>query len=144
MTDWLLLSYSIPSRPSANRVYIWRKLKRLGALLIDESVWALPANARTAEQFQWLAAEIHEKDGQAHLWRAAALLPEQGQRLKTHFIAHIEEGYQAILDALEDEHVDLAEQSRRYQQLAHNDYFHAPLGAALRDRLIALRERDAS
>jgi len=42
------------------RVYIWRKLKRLGAVLFQDVVWVLPNAARILEQFQRLAAEIVE------------------------------------------------------------------------------------
>jgi hypothetical protein len=47
------------------RVYIWRKLKRLGAVLFQDAVRVLPNAARTLEQFQWLAAEIVEMGGEA-------------------------------------------------------------------------------
>jgi hypothetical protein len=56
-TVWLLLLYKVARQPSARRVYIWRKLKRLGALLLHDAAWVLPATPRTREQFQWLAAE---------------------------------------------------------------------------------------
>src|SRR5439155_24807629 len=65
---WLLLAYKVPRKPSASRVYVWRKLKRLGAIAIQDGVWVLPDTPRTKEQFQWLAAEIAELDGDATLW----------------------------------------------------------------------------
>ena len=42
MNDWLLLIYKVPPNPTANRVYVWRKLKQLGALLLHDAVWVLP------------------------------------------------------------------------------------------------------
>jgi len=63
MTDWLLLHYKLPTKPSALRVYTWRKLKRLGAVLLHDAVWVLPDLPRTAEQVQWLTAEIEEMGG---------------------------------------------------------------------------------
>lgn len=70
MNQWLLLVYKVPNEPSARRVYVWRKLKRLAALLLHDTVWILPATAYTREQFQWLAAEILEMEGgEAHLER---------------------------------------------------------------------------
>src|SRR5215212_4930534 len=68
MNTWLLLHYKLPTRPSALRVYIWRKLKRLGAILLNDAVWVLPDTPRTAEHFQWLAAEIQEMQGDVNLW----------------------------------------------------------------------------
>ena len=38
MTDWLLLHYNVGSKSSAQRVYIWRKLKRLGAVLLQNAI----------------------------------------------------------------------------------------------------------
>jgi len=60
--DWLLLVYKIPREPTAGRVYVWRKLKQLGAIAVQDAVWVLPAAPRTREQFQWLAAEIADLD----------------------------------------------------------------------------------
>ena len=56
--NWLLLAYKIPREPSASRVYVWRKMKQLGAVLLQDAVWVLPESARTREQFQWLAADL--------------------------------------------------------------------------------------
>lgn len=49
---------------------MWRKLKRLGAAQIGDGLAALPADARTLEQFEWLAEEIDEAGGASTLWRA--------------------------------------------------------------------------
>src|SRR5689334_1432340 len=74
MKTWLLLHYTLPSHPSARRVYIWRKLKGLGAILLNESVWVLPDLPRTAEQVQWLTAEIQEMEGDAYMWRSTLFM----------------------------------------------------------------------
>jgi hypothetical protein len=42
---WVLLVYKVPREPTSSRAYVWRKLKRLGALLIHDAVWVLPATA---------------------------------------------------------------------------------------------------
>jgi len=39
---WVVLVYKIPREPAAGRVSVWRKLKRLGALLLHDAVWLLP------------------------------------------------------------------------------------------------------
>ena len=70
MAQWLLFHYKISPDPSAARVYIWRKLKRLGAVHYQDAVWVLPKSPHTLEQFQWLAAEIDEMGGEATLWLA--------------------------------------------------------------------------
>ncbi len=97
---WILLTYKLPSEPSASRVGIWRKLKRLGAVLLHDTVWVLPATARNREQFQWLAAEVHELGGDALPWQANALLPTQEERLVQQFFAQVEPTYREILAAV--------------------------------------------
>lgn len=61
--QWLLLTYRIPREPTSGRVYVWRKLKQLGAISVQGAIWVLPTTPRTREQFQWLASEILELQG---------------------------------------------------------------------------------
>jgi ChrB-like protein len=138
--DWLLLLYKVPSEPSARRVSVWRKLKRLGALLLHDAVWVLPATDRTREQFQWLAAEIAELEGEALVWEAALTQPGQAEGLARQFLAQVEPAYAALLDELGRDGADLAALSRRYQQLRAGDYFGSPLGERVRAALLAARE----
>lgn len=49
---------------------MWRRLRRLGAVLIHDAVWVLPADAKTREAFDWLAEEIEEQGGTAWIWEA--------------------------------------------------------------------------
>jgi hypothetical protein len=67
---WVLLSYRLPREPSAPRVSLWRKLKRLGVAQIADGLVALPADARSREHFEWLAEEVLEADGSAGVWLA--------------------------------------------------------------------------
>lgn len=133
MPTWILLSYKIPREPSAGRVGVWRKLKRLGALLLHDAVWVLPDTPRTREQFQWLAAEIVELGGTATTWEAKALLGMQDGALIQQFIEQVERVYGEILAELEAE--DLATLSKKYQQALAQDYFHSDLGKQVRERL---------
>lgn len=52
---------------------IWRKLQKLGAVAIKNSVYVLPANNRTNEDFQWLKQEIESSGGEVSLFRAASV-----------------------------------------------------------------------
>jgi DNA-binding transcriptional regulator PaaX len=139
MTTWLLLVYKIPSEPSARRVYVWRKLKRLGALLLHDAVWVLPMNTRTQEQFQWLAAEIAELGGDATLWEAGPAMVGQEEALIGQFLSQVEAGYNEILAALEQDNTDLAALSQRYQQINSEDYFQSELGPRVREALMVAR-----
>lgn len=139
MHRWRLLLYKVPSEPSARRVAIWRKLKRLGAILLHDAVWVLPDTPVTREQFQWLAAEIAELEGEALIWEAHLTDPGQDEALVRRFLAQVEPVYAAILDELGREDADLTALSRRYQHVRSQDYFHAELGESAREALLASR-----
>jgi hypothetical protein len=141
--DWLLFVYKVPPEPSARRVYVWRKLKRLAALLLHDAVWVLPDSPRTREQLQWLSGEIVEMQGDVLLWHAQPLLPDVERRIRDQFAAQSEAEYRDILDALDQPDPDLAELSRRYQQAAARDYFQSEIGALVRDTLRAKRGDEA-
>ena len=47
--SWVLLIYRLPREPSRHRVAVWRKLKDLGALYLQDGVAALPEDAVTRE-----------------------------------------------------------------------------------------------
>jgi hypothetical protein len=78
--QWVLLSYRMPREPSTPRISVWRKLKRLGAGQISDGLVALPADARTREQLEWIAEEVTEASGSASLWIAqpATVSAERG------------------------------------------------------------------
>jgi Protein ChrB, N-terminal len=136
---WVLLVYKIPREPTSSRAQVWRKLKRLGALLLHDAVWVLPATAWTREQFQWLAVEIGELDGEAHLWESHLLLNGQAEALVLQFQARVDASYQKILEDLLQEDADLVALSRKYQQVRAQDYFHSALGIHVRERLMSAR-----
>lgn len=135
--QWLLLLYKVPPEPTANRVSVWRKLKRLGAILLHDSVWVLPPSPRTIEELRWLAAEIRERGGEAMLWEASLGLDGTDDELVRQFLAQVDGVYADILGELDQPGVDLVALSKRYQQARRQDYFHSPLGARVREALLS-------
>jgi len=69
-TSWLLLLYSLPSGQKTERVAIWRRLKKMGAVQIKTSTYLLPDETAQYEQFQWLAQQIRDYGGDSTLVRA--------------------------------------------------------------------------
>lgn len=65
-----MLIHQLPPKPDYFRVKIWRRLQRLGAVAIKNSVYVLPKNDQTQEDFQWLLREIVEGGGEASLCEA--------------------------------------------------------------------------
>jgi len=106
---------------------------------LHDAVWVLPATPWTREQFQWLAVEIGELEGEAYLWESHLLLNGQSEALVQQFRARVESAYQEILDELEREDADLVALSRKYQQVRAQDYFHSALGTHVRERLMSAR-----
>lgn len=142
MTKWLLLIYRVPREPSASRVYVWRKLKQLGAVALQDAAWVLPATPRTQEQLQWLAAEIVELDGEATLFASEVLFTSDTDQLANEFNRPVREAYQEILAALNRKKRDLAALSRKFQQTQAQDYFQLELGNQVRAKLLAARGDD--
>ena len=67
---WLLLIHQIPPKPDYLRVKIWRRLQRLGAVPVKNSVYVLPKTEQAQEDFQWVLREISESGGEATLCEA--------------------------------------------------------------------------
>ena len=137
MKTWLLLVYKIPREPSANRVSIWRKLKRLGAISLQDALWVLPDKPNTREQLQWLVEEIEESGGEATLWESALASHKQHHALVRQFCEQADKLYAKILKELTKGKADLAALSRRYQQAEAISYFPTDLGKKVREALIA-------
>jgi hypothetical protein len=68
---WLLLIHQIPPKPDYFRVKVRRRLQRLGAVALKNSVYVLPASDETREDFQWLAREIVDDGGEATVCESA-------------------------------------------------------------------------
>ena len=69
-SSWLLLLFSLPTNRNTERVAVWRRLKRMGALQIKTSTYLLPDETAQYEQFQWLAQQIRDYGGESTLVRA--------------------------------------------------------------------------
>ena len=67
---WLLLIHQVPPKPNYFRVKVWRRLQRLGAVAIKNSVYVLPRTEQTCEDFQWVMQEIVDGGGDASICEA--------------------------------------------------------------------------
>lgn len=137
--QWVLLAYTVPRKPSASRVYVWRKLKSLGAIALQDAVWVLPDTPRCLEQFRWLAAEVVELGGEATVWNAKLISRSQEQSFVRKFEAQVEVAYREILAKLASRSDEL-DLSRQFQVAQSRDFFGSKLGRQVRRAL--LRRRD--
>lgn len=70
---WLLLLYELPTAKNSERVNLWRKLKKFGALSLKTSAYLLPDSPLHFERFQWLSQQIRDGGGDATLIRVAEI-----------------------------------------------------------------------
>jgi hypothetical protein len=109
---------------------VWRKLRRLGVAQLLDGLVVLPADARTQEQFEWLADEILEAGGEASLWLAEAADRAVERELIAQLRRRAVEEYRAVmaeLDAGDDISARTIGRLRReMQRIAHRDFFPPP------------------
>lgn len=94
---WYLLTHQLPPVPGYLRVKVRRRLQKLGAVPVKNSVYALPARDDTREDFEWLLREIIQEGGEATLCEAAFIDGVTGERLREAFHAESNSGYDEIV-----------------------------------------------
>jgi len=67
MADWLILTATLPTKPSALRVRVWRALKATGAGALREGVYVLPDSAPTAPALWDIEQTIADAGADAHM-----------------------------------------------------------------------------
>lgn len=95
--SWLLLTYKVPSEPSRRRVSLWRRLKGLGAVYLQNGVCLLPKTDDHARQLKILENEILEMDGEAVLLETTAFDRVQEDKVRARFNADRDEEYQEFI-----------------------------------------------
>ena len=93
---WLLLIHQLPAKPAYLRVKVWRRLQALGAVTVKNSVYALPANEQTQEDFEWLIKEIAEGGGEAMICEARLIDGLCDQEVRSLFNAARDADYEGL------------------------------------------------
>ena len=102
--QWLLLIYKVPQDPTRFRTYLWRQMRMLGALNLQQMVCLLPKTPDLEAEFMRLAYKIEEFGGEANLLTITSPSKEWEDRI----IA----GFNATLD---EEYAEIAENEERFQ-----------------------------
>src|SRR5882762_9562140 len=110
--EWLLLIHQLPPKPTNLRVRIWRKLQKLGAVAIKNSVYVLPANEKTHEDFQWLKQEIESAGGEATVFQAASVEGATDEEIMAAFRKARDEEFAAIAAELDGLSGAVSQQTR--------------------------------
>lgn len=122
--EWLLLVYRVPSEPTRLRAAVWRRLKSLGAVYLQNSAAALPARRGSEHALRRLRHEIVvDMSGTAVLMRCTALVG--GQDVHALFQSARDSEYEEILDKCQDFHAGLekeyAAEHFTYGELEENE-----------------------
>jgi hypothetical protein len=147
---WVLLVYRIPREPSRHRVAVWRKLRDLGALYLQDGVAALPEDAVTREQLEWLQLRVRESGGEATLWEGRpGTLAEEAELVEA-FRSSREEAYRTIITGAERLRrkaemggsvlEQLGKLEREFRAERRRDYFRSPLRLQAAEAFRAARE----
>ena len=120
---WLLLVYRVPSEPTRLRAAVWRRLKSLGAIYLQNSAAALPASIDAERALRKLRREILDMGGTAQLLASQALAG-QGDILAV-FQAARDDEYEEIVDKCQDFHAQLQKEYKAghytYAELEENE-----------------------
>ena len=64
---WLFFLFNLPGTRASERVKVWRRLKKFGAIQLKTSAYVLPDEPTHYERFQWLGKEVVDV-GARRLW----------------------------------------------------------------------------
>src|SRR5947208_9208137 len=139
-TSWLLLLYSLPTSRNTERVAIWRRLKKKGAVQITTSTYLLPDEPAQYEQFQWLAQQIRDYGGDSTLVRAQQIEGLSTEKVVAIFndarakdYAELRKSLQSFIgrrkkiDA-EIAGAELERLTRQFREIREVDFFYSPRG----------------
>jgi hypothetical protein len=116
--------YRIPTEPTRLRAGVWRRLKSLGAIYLQNSVAALPASPAAARALRTIRAEIEDMGGMAYLFESTPMAAGQAQLIEA-FNAARDDEYGEIVDRCEDFLLQLekeySEDHFTYAELEEND-----------------------
>jgi hypothetical protein len=143
---WVFLAYRMPREPSTPRIAVWRKLRQFGAAQIVDGLVALPLDARTREQLEWLADDISAAGGEASMWIAQAATASMERNLAAQMAVTIAADYGLVRDeavavaagAGVDRRRTVARLRRELRRIRARDFFPPPDAEEARSAVEAL------
>jgi len=132
----LLLVFSLPARRASQRVEVWRKLQRFGAVSLGNSGYLLPNSPANRERFEWLATAIRNYRGDASVVQVQSIDNLSQAQLVGRFAEARARDYQRLLGELR-QMVSLPPPKRsasrvrrlrhQFQEVVSIDFFRSPL-----------------
>jgi hypothetical protein len=140
-TPWLLLMFTLPAAKASERVGVWRKLQRYGALGLLASGHVLPNNAMNQERFEWLATAIRNAKGHAAVAQVSGFDDLRNEQIEQMFNRARANDYQELQKELKKiarskaqiSETALSRLKRRMQQITEIDFFGSPARAGVEE-----------
>jgi hypothetical protein len=122
---WLLLVYKVPAEAAAKRVALWRRLKGMGAIYLQNGVCLLPKTDDHARRLKMLENDVTETGGEAVILETVALDRMQEDKVVSHFKADRDDAYREFVDKCDDFETEIAKETAAkhftYNELEEND-----------------------
>jgi hypothetical protein len=122
---WLLLTYKVPPEPAAKRIALWRRLKGMGAVYLQNGVCLLPKTDDHARRLKMLENDVAEIGGEAVILETLALDRGQEEKVIARFKADRDEAYRELIDKCDDFEAEIAKETTAqhftYAELEEND-----------------------
>lgn len=134
---WLILVHQLPAHPSNLRVRIWRRLQQVGAVVLRNSLYVLPATAEAREDFNWVREEIQSAQGQVSVLEASAVDGYTDGELVQQFRQQRTADYEALAADIRMTGKQLLRRDRQVAPVARERKLRA-----LRERYAAVQSRD--
>lgn len=152
--DWLVISVSTAGGPDSLRVQVWRKLRSLGALYLQQSVCLLPARAEVVREIRRLLDRVRHQGGTARALSMAFTDPAEERAVIAELNEARDAEYAEVLERLPELRRELADEQARgnatyaeveeseadlhrfrswLAKIAARDYFGASRGQEARD-----------
>lgn len=123
--NWLLLTYKVPPEPARKRIALWRKLKGMGAVYLQNGVCLLPKTDDHTRRLKIVENEINEMSGESVLLETVALDRAQADKVVARFKADRDEEYVEFLGKCMDFETEMAKETAAnhftYAELEEND-----------------------
>jgi hypothetical protein len=123
--SWILLTYKVPAEPARKRIGLWRKIKAMGAVYLQNGVCLLPKTDDHLRRLKMLENEIAEMDGEAVLLDAVGLDRTQEEKVIARFNSERTEAYLEFLEQCGDFRAEIEKETAAnkftYAELEEND-----------------------
>jgi len=144
---WILLMFNLPTKQASERVEVWRKLKRYGALALQSGGHLLPNTPHTLEHLEWLAAVIRKSKGRASVLHVQSVDDCPDVELRRRFVDARSKDYEQLQSELKKLLKSrmrpvgaLGRVRKRFAEVSAIDFFNSPFRTRV-EALLARAER---